>query len=344
MRSRASPMTMTVARRAASGPARSAKSPPLKRPPRMTTSPSPKLSMARRAASMLVAFESFTNCTPAMSATGSSACSSPVNPSTAAVMAAGLTPAMCATAVAAITSTSRWRPSSRIDVSGTNGSEVPSRRLTIALLVEHDAVGELLGHRQHQPPCMRVARDGKRRGIVGVEHRPVGHGLVLEDPCLRGRVLVDRRVAIEVVGRKVQEHGDPGMKRLDPFELEAARLDDVNRLGGRGLDLRAQCVADVAADQDLVAAGLEHAAGQRRGGRLALGAGDRDDPSGQPARCQLELANDLGAAAARRFDDRLIPRHAGAQHDQVRCRKRLRRVSADLERNARRFQIGRFGE
>ena len=76
-------MAMTVARRAASGPARSAKSPPLKRPPRITTSPSPKLSMARRAASMFVAFESFTNCTPAMSVTGSSACSSPVNPSTA---------------------------------------------------------------------------------------------------------------------------------------------------------------------------------------------------------------------------------------------------------------------
>ena len=107
MRSRASPMAITVARRSASGAARSAKSPPLKRPPRMTTRPSPKLSMARRAASMLVAFESFTNCTPAMSVTGSSACSSPVNPSTAAVIAAGCTPAMWATAEAAITSTSR---------------------------------------------------------------------------------------------------------------------------------------------------------------------------------------------------------------------------------------------
>ena len=56
----------------------------------MTTTPRSKLSIARRAASMLVAFESLTNRTPPTSATGSSACSRPVNPSTARVIAAGV--------------------------------------------------------------------------------------------------------------------------------------------------------------------------------------------------------------------------------------------------------------
>ena len=63
--------------------------------------------------------------------TGSSACSRPENTSTAAVIAAGLTPARCATAAAAITSVRRCRPSSRTDVSGTSRTDSPLVRRTM---------------------------------------------------------------------------------------------------------------------------------------------------------------------------------------------------------------------
>ena len=64
--------------------AAAARSPPLNRPPMIGTSPRSKLSIDRRAASTLVAFESLTNRTPPTSPPSSIACSRPRNASTAA--------------------------------------------------------------------------------------------------------------------------------------------------------------------------------------------------------------------------------------------------------------------
>ena len=125
----ASPIATTVASRDRSGSRSSVKSPLLKRPPMITTSPRSKLSIARCAASTFVAFESLTNRTPSTTATGSSACSRPVNDSTARTIASCDTPAICATVAAAITSATRCRPINRIDDSGTSGVSTEKKHL-----------------------------------------------------------------------------------------------------------------------------------------------------------------------------------------------------------------------
>ena len=186
---------------------------------------------ARRAASMLVAFESLTKRTPPISATGSSACSRPVKPSTALVIAAASTPTIEATADAASTSASRCRPSSFTAVSGTSDSSPSAVRRTIASRRRRRPLPGTR-HREQQAVRARGGGELQRAGIVGVQHRPVGRLLLGKDPRLGGGVLVDGRVPVEVVGREVQQHRDPRPERLRALELEAARLDHVNRFVG----------------------------------------------------------------------------------------------------------------
>ena len=69
---------------------------------------------------------------------------------------------------------------------------------------------------------------------------------------------------IEMVGREIQHHGDPRMKRLDLLELKAAGFDDVHRVRRRFRHLRAERCADVAAHGHFVPGRFEHLTGQRR--------------------------------------------------------------------------------
>ena len=185
-----------------------------------------------------------------------------------------------------------------------------------------------------RPPCLRrscrrartaarrrraAARQLQHRRIVGVDHRPVAGVLVLEDPRLRRRVRLDARMPIEVIGREVQHHRDPRMERVDLLELKAARLDDVQRVGRRAADLRAQRRADVAADRHLESGRFEHPPGQRRRRRLPLRAGDRDHAARaasatrarlrrSPARRRARAPRPPAARAARPGSARRDPR------------------------------------
>ena len=135
-------------------------------------------------------------------------------------------------------------------------------------------------------------------------------------------------------GEKFSSTAIHGWNVSDAFQLEAARLDDVDRVLGRVVDLRAERVADVAADEHVMAARLEHPPGQRRRRRLPLRAGDRDDAAAQPARGQLQLAHDRHARGARLGDRRLRGRHTGTQHDQIGAEQRLPPVPAEFELHA----------
>ena len=151
---------------------------------------------------------------------------------------------------------------------------------------------------------------------------------------LRRGILVDCGVAIEMVGRKIEQHGDPRVERVGSLELKAARLDHVNRVLGRFVDLGAERVADVAAHEHAVAAGFEHAAGQRGRRRFALGSGDRHDPAAQPPGGQLQLADHRHAGEAGCLDERMTVRHAGTRDDELGLQQRRRIVSAQLQLDA----------
>src|SRR5262245_16492344 len=112
-------------------------------------------------------------------------------------------------------------------------------------------------------------------------------------------------MAIEVIRREVEEHRRPRVERVDRFQLEAARFDDVDGVGRRLIDLRAQRVPDVAADEDLEAARLEHPPGKGRRRRLSLRSSDGDDSATNPSRGELELADDGDAGAPRGIDSRV---------------------------------------
>ena len=143
--------------------------------------------------------------------------------STARVIASGEAPARRATAAAARTSPTRWRPSSRIESSGTRRTSPAGDRSAIQPPLDDDAVGERRVEREPAGPCPAPARERQRGRIVGVDHDPVAVLLVGEHPRLRARVLVERRVPVEVIRRDVQQHRDPRAERLGRLELEAAR-------------------------------------------------------------------------------------------------------------------------
>jgi hypothetical protein len=174
----------------------------------------------------------------------------------------------------------------------------------------------------------------QRLRIVGVDNRPVFRRLVRENPRLRRSVGFHRAMAVEMVGRQVQQHGDPWMERVRRLQLETAHLDDVKRLRCRRSDLRAERRTDVSSHHRLQSACREHTTRQRGRRRLALGPCDRDDPSAQPARRKLDLAYHPDAGLARRHNGRLIECHPGAQDQQVGRRERLYSMSAQFQLDA----------
>ena len=207
----------------------------MNRPPTMATTPCSKLSIERRAASTLVAFESLTNRTCPIRPAGSIACSrrrgSRAAPSS---MARASTPARPATAEAASTLPNMWRPVSSTAASGSEPLDVRARSPHDPLAVHDNTLVENARERERDAAC----RDGRAFGhdhrIIGVQYRPI----VCRSDCAKIRALADRvrlegRMPIEVVGREVQPDGDPRPERRRRLQLKAADLDDVDRLRRR---------------------------------------------------------------------------------------------------------------
>ena len=140
------------------------------------------------------------------------------------------------------------------------------------------------------------------------------------------------RMAIEVIGRKIQQRRNPRPEGVGGFELEAARLDHVHGVGGRRLDLRAD------ADSPMLpptSTRLPDASSMRPtsvvvvdlplvpviatiGPRSQRDASSSSPITGTPARPR---AGNL----------RQIDRHARAQHHQIGRFERRRHVPAELE-------------
>ena len=104
--------------------------------------------------------------------------------------------------------------------------------------------------RELPPRRPAAARQLEHRRIVGIDDRPIGCAPGSRKSALFAAAYAStRRMAIQMIRREIQHHGDPRMERLDLLQLKAARFDDVQRLGCRVIDLRAQRPTDVAADR-----------------------------------------------------------------------------------------------
>ena len=78
-------------------------------------------------------------------------------------------------------------------------------------------------------PSRRLRAGGAgahRQRIVEVHHGEVVRRLRGEDARLGRRVAVEAVVAIEVIGRDVEQDGDARVERLHRLQLEARHLDD----------------------------------------------------------------------------------------------------------------------
>ena len=141
--------------------------------------------------------------------------------------------------------------------------------------------------------------------------------LVLEDAELGGPVGVEVAVAVEVVGRHVEEHGDARPELVDVLELEARQLaDDPGVLRDRAVET-GQRAADVAGDRDRLAGRAEDLAQELAGRRLAVRPGDPEERVRQEARAELDLAPDGHAPRARGGHEGYLARDTGALDQQV---------------------------
>ena len=123
------------------------------------------------------------------------------------------------------------------------------------------------------------AREVEHARILGIHDGGVLRGLVDEDPRLRRGVGLEGGMAVEMVGEEIQEDRAVGAEVLGGLELEARGLGDEDGALVRAVDMRGDGVADVAHRARIEAGFAQHRVQAHRGGALALGSGDADDPA-----------------------------------------------------------------
>ena len=62
--------------------------------------------------------------------------------------------------------------------------------------------------------------------------------LILEQARLRGAVSLEGGVAVQVIGRQIEQHADVGAEGIDQLELETADFDDGDAAVGGFFDSR----------------------------------------------------------------------------------------------------------
>ena len=166
--------------------------------------------------------------------------------------------------------------------------------------------------------ALRCARDG---APAARHDGGIARPLRREEAQLGVAIRLEAAVAVDVVGLKVEQHGDARREGVDVLELERRGLADDPRVLGDSLP----AVGDagdrpphVARDLHRPPGGTEDRADQLGGGGLAVGARHGDEgPRREQPEPELDLAPHGDAAAARLDDERLLARHAGALDEQA---------------------------
>ena len=225
MSGRASPIATTRSPAAlAAARSRSRKSPPLNRPPRIDHHAVDRSSRSRAAPPRCSWPSSRSRIARRRSSpTGSSACSRPVNPSTARVIAAG-----------ADAGERRRPPPPRATSATRCAAEQPDRgerhqRLAArprgATIVSPSTTTpsrERAAQREQQLARTRPAAPARSAGGSSAFTTAQSSAVCCrEDARLRRRVLLDGGVPVEMVRRKVQQHRDPRVKRVGRLRAES---------------------------------------------------------------------------------------------------------------------------
>ncbi len=225
----------------------------------------------------LVAFESLTNRTPSISATRSSACSRPAKPFDRALHRrrrhAGHAahgrgrqhvgeqmPARAAAPTRPATAASR-RPRSRRTIS-------PPSTVTPSSSGASSA--------KSKRRARRAARQRQRGGIVGVDDGPVVGVWFAKMRALACRVLVERRVPIEVVGDRFSSTAIHGWNVSVVSSWKLLTSTTWSDVGRDSATCALRAVPRLPPAVDVEAGFLQHPRRQRRRRRLAFRAGDRD--------------------------------------------------------------------
>ena len=169
------------------------------------------------------------------------------------------------------------------------------------------AVGNAVGHgaverHRHTGNAgtrRHLALDVARGLVFGADHDAVAGVLASEDVLFCRHVAREIAMPVDMVGRDVEPHRDVGMEGLEQFELIGGKLQHVEAAFAERLEVE-RTAPDIAADFAAGAGLLEDVADQRRRRRLAVGAGDGDEPRPGLRPCQqLDVADDRLAGGAR---------------------------------------------
>ena len=182
--------------------------------------------------------------------------------------------------------------------------------------------------RLHLPTCR----------VVAVQHCEVPRALAVQDSRLRCGVLFEGSVAVQMVGRDVEDDCHAAAEGRARLELEAGELQDVPVVRLRRLHDLQHGRADVAGERARHARRAQHVVGERGRGRLSVGSGDADDAPPQDIGGKLQLPAHGDAPLARADQAGQVPGHAGRRDHQILGQHQLVRVAAVADRRGQRVQ------
>jgi len=154
-------------------------------------------------------------------------------------------------------------------------------------------------------------------GVVVPVDEAVFLCLVLYDAHLGVHVVLHAVVvAVEVVGRDVQQDGDVGTEVIHVVQLEGTQFDDVVFVWVLG-HLQGQAVADVSGESCIVTGGFEYVVDERGGRCLAIAACDADHLGMRVSSGELYFTDDGYSTLDGFLHDGCLVGYAGAFDDFV---------------------------
>ena len=116
-------------------------------------------------------------------------------------------------------------------------------------------------------------------------------------------IVLERAVAVEMVGRDVEQRRGVGREPRRKLDLEGGKLEHISEIGGERFEIEHR-LADIAAERHALSRRLEKMRGERGRGGFAVGAGDdhhlaRRRVARPLAEEQLDIADHLDARSLR---------------------------------------------